>query len=212
MAGGPLSHGYASPCPSSSSSSSSLVCLSSLSRTAVRKHRALRSTLTKGIHLDRRRAPVRASAARDDDPTTGGGGSAAANDRVPSLPSEEKGSDHGTQAMETSSSQTETPHEESLVSNNEGTFVESSIEKARQDGAAETSKEEDRYLWQRLIRVALRKVQKNLWPLLLVHFTCDTLVYLLHRISHRLTNEGNVLERTANTPHMFFICQRILLS
>lgn len=40
-----------------------------------------------------------------------------------------------------------------------------------------------------LLTLATTKVLTNLWPLLLVHFTCDVFVFLLHRLSHRVTNE-----------------------
>jgi len=43
--------------------------------------------------------------------------------------------------------------------------------------------------WRCLFIVAVNKVRTNLWPLLLVHFCCDILVFGLHRASHRVTNE-----------------------
>ena len=45
-------------------------------------------------------------------------------------------------------------------------------------------------VWQRLLRGSASKVAANLWPLVLVHALCDASVFALHRISHRLTNEG----------------------
>lgn len=45
-------------------------------------------------------------------------------------------------------------------------------------------------LWQRLLRGSASKVAAHLWPLVLVHVLCDSAVFALHRVSHRLTNEG----------------------
>lgn len=44
--------------------------------------------------------------------------------------------------------------------------------------------------WRSLLLGAVGKLGTNLWPLLLVHLVCDVLVWVLHRLSHRLTNEG----------------------
>lgn len=44
--------------------------------------------------------------------------------------------------------------------------------------------------WQRLLSRTAAVLFANLWPLLLVHLVCDVLVFGLHRLSHRLTNEG----------------------
>ena len=35
-----------------------------------------------------------------------------------------------------------------------------------------------------------RLVWQNLWALATIHLLCDSAVFLLHRMSHRLTNEG----------------------
>lgn len=43
--------------------------------------------------------------------------------------------------------------------------------------------------WHRLLRLSHKKVLVNVWPLLVVHLLCDTLVFMLHRTSHRVTNE-----------------------
>jgi hypothetical protein len=45
-------------------------------------------------------------------------------------------------------------------------------------------------VWQRLLWGSASKVAANLWPLVLVHALCDAAVFALHRLSHRLTNEG----------------------
>lgn len=44
--------------------------------------------------------------------------------------------------------------------------------------------------WRRLLTQTASKLAVSLWPLLLVHLVCDALVFGLHRVSHRLTNEG----------------------
>jgi hypothetical protein len=43
--------------------------------------------------------------------------------------------------------------------------------------------------WRQFLEEAARLVRKNVWVLLMIHFTCDALVFVLHRLSHRLTNE-----------------------
>lgn len=43
--------------------------------------------------------------------------------------------------------------------------------------------------WRQILEEAARLVRKNVWVLLMIHFTCDALVFVLHRLSHRLTNE-----------------------
>ncbi|KAI7840901.1 hypothetical protein COHA_005429 [Chlorella ohadii] len=43
--------------------------------------------------------------------------------------------------------------------------------------------------WLSLLRGCMRLVQANLWPLLLVHCLADAAVFLLHRASHRITNQ-----------------------
>lgn len=45
-------------------------------------------------------------------------------------------------------------------------------------------------LWKEMLLSSVRLVRSTLWPLLLTHATADTAVFLLHRISHRATNEG----------------------
>ena len=44
--------------------------------------------------------------------------------------------------------------------------------------------------WARLLGDCSRLAQTHLWPLLAVHCLADAAVFLLHRISHRLTNQG----------------------
>ena len=44
--------------------------------------------------------------------------------------------------------------------------------------------------WRLLLAATWRKVLANAWPLVLLHLVCDGAVLLLHRLSHRLTNEG----------------------
>lgn len=44
--------------------------------------------------------------------------------------------------------------------------------------------------WQTLSAAAWHKLRRNLWPLVLVHLLCDAAIFGLHRLSHRLTNEG----------------------
>lgn len=47
--------------------------------------------------------------------------------------------------------------------------------------------------WRQFLEEAARLVRTNIWVLLLIHFTCDSLVFVLHRLSHRLTNERKLL-------------------
>ncbi|KAI3436805.1 hypothetical protein D9Q98_006215 [Chlorella vulgaris] len=47
-------------------------------------------------------------------------------------------------------------------------------------------------LWKEMLLSSVRLVRSTLWPLLLTHATADTAVFLLHRISHRATNEAAV--------------------
>lgn len=56
--------------------------------------------------------------------------------------------------------------------------------------------------WRGLLQITADKVVKNIWPLLLVHAVCDALIFCLHRLSHRLTNElaVNLLGGGALTP------------
>lgn len=44
--------------------------------------------------------------------------------------------------------------------------------------------------WRRLVSRTVGTLSTNLWPILLIYLVCDSLVFLLHRASHRLTNEG----------------------
>ena len=44
--------------------------------------------------------------------------------------------------------------------------------------------------WRRLLERCWTLLQCNLWPLLIAHAATDALVFLLHRLSHRATNEG----------------------
>lgn len=41
-----------------------------------------------------------------------------------------------------------------------------------------------------MLAQSVTSLRRNLWPLLLAHLLCDTLVFILHRLSHRLTNES----------------------
>ena len=41
-----------------------------------------------------------------------------------------------------------------------------------------------------LVESTARLVWQNLWALATVYLLCDSAVFLLHRASHRLTNEG----------------------
>lgn len=53
--------------------------------------------------------------------------------------------------------------------------------------------------WLTLLRSCARLVQSNLWPLVLVHCLADAAVFLLHRASHRLTNQGESDGSSTNT-------------
>lgn len=46
--------------------------------------------------------------------------------------------------------------------------------------------------WYRIVVAAASKVRRNLLALLLTHALADAAIFLLHRASHRLTNEGMV--------------------
>lgn len=54
--------------------------------------------------------------------------------------------------------------------------------------------------WLSLLRGCMRLVQANLWPLVLVHCLADAVVFLLHRASHRLTNQGECCGRASREP------------
>ena len=41
-----------------------------------------------------------------------------------------------------------------------------------------------------LVESAARLLWQNLWALVFVNLLCDPAIFLLHRASHRLTNEG----------------------
>lgn len=45
-------------------------------------------------------------------------------------------------------------------------------------------------LWRTMLQTCVSLVHRNLWPLLTAHAIADAAVFLLHRISHRATNEG----------------------
>lgn len=47
--------------------------------------------------------------------------------------------------------------------------------------------------WMRILKLTMQKLGANLWPLLFVHLLCDVLVFVLHRLSQRATNQGRVL-------------------
>ena len=53
--------------------------------------------------------------------------------------------------------------------------------------------------WLTLLRSVCGLVQSNLWPLVLVHCLADAAVFLLHRASHRLTNQGESDGSSTNT-------------
>ena len=42
----------------------------------------------------------------------------------------------------------------------------------------------------RLVESTARLVWQNLWALAIVYMLCDSAIFLLHRTSHRMTNEG----------------------
>jgi hypothetical protein len=70
------------------------------------------------------------------------------------------------------------------------------------DGANESPSPENPVSWRGLLALTAAQVKQNIWPLLLVHCICDVLIFLLHRCSHRLTNELaiNLLGGGALTP------------
>lgn len=47
-----------------------------------------------------------------------------------------------------------------------------------------------RQRWRALLLSCWQLLQRNLWPLVVAHGVTDALVFLLHRLSHRATNEG----------------------
>lgn len=47
-------------------------------------------------------------------------------------------------------------------------------------------------LWRTMLQTCVSLVHRNLWPLLTAHAIADAAVFLLHRISHRATNEAAV--------------------
>lgn len=61
---------------------------------------------------------------------------------------------------------------------------------------------EKKVTWQSVMLITTKHVSRNLWSLILVHLLCDAAVFLLHRLSHRLTNEGMLMKHTSYT-HMF---------
>ncbi len=44
--------------------------------------------------------------------------------------------------------------------------------------------------WRAMLLSCWRLLQRSLWPLVVAHGVTDALVFLLHRLSHRATNEG----------------------
>ena len=49
---------------------------------------------------------------------------------------------------------------------------------------------EERHAWYRITMIAARKLGQNLVPILMVQAMGDAALFVLHRLCHRLTNEG----------------------
>ncbi len=106
---------------------------------------------------------------------------------APSQPSLERdaASSDASQATQTTASAPASP-----ASNGSGAPDAAAPEQQQPALGAASSSVGTKLTWRRLLMRTVRTLGANLWPLLLVHLACDVLVFGLHRLSHRLTNEG----------------------
>lgn len=58
--------------------------------------------------------------------------------------------------------------------------------------------------WRAMLLSCWRLLQRSLWPLVVAHGVTDALVFLLHRLSHRATNEGGRWQFATQTVWPFF--------
>ena len=63
-------------------------------------------------------------------------------------------------------------------------------QEGQQKPAAPATAAPQQQLWRVLLPRCWALVRRNLWPLLVAHAFTDAIVFLLHRLSHRATNEG----------------------